>query len=1617
MQEHTTTTLSFSSGSPVFGGPLTFTATVNPVDSGVPAPNEGTATFKDGGTSLGTAGVSGGLATFTLSNLAAGTHASLTASYGSSDYGASNSDPKSLSVAQASTSTTVSASANPSVLNRTVTFTATVTPQFAGCIPTGTVTFKDGTTSIGTGVLNGAVTDLATFTTNSLSVATHTITAVYGTTDANFTASTSGNSIVQTINAATLTWTGNGTDNGWATPGNWVGPNSSETQVTPQNGDELIFAGTNKQSNVDNVPNLSVASITFNSGGFTIQGNGTVTSITDTGNGTNAGSGNALVSNNTTGTNTIGLNLTFSTTVPTISQAANGTLSLTGNVANGGLLLTAAGAGSISMSGVVSGTGGLTNNGTGTLTLTNTNNSYGGNTTVNAGTLKELINGAAGTGTITVNNTGTLTLNGTYTYANAINLFNGSTLRGTGGNVTVSGVVTIGSAANTTVNIQTGTTLGTDLLQLDGNNKFQGGVSTATVTVGDSGTSGKFFIGIAANTTGGTQGYTGNWVVNGTLGGCSPSGTSTPWGPNTNLITINGGGTLELAKDTAGTLAYPITVAGSGTATLNVHGRTGGQTAGQTLGTLSIGNQTLAIINSRDNTDQVVLTSVTCTDASIFNNTRNLTMASLAETNPAAKTVSFNGAGNVTISGTVTQGTGNLAVTLGGTGTVTFNGAASYTGPTTINSGTLTAGAVNVLSANSAVTVNSPGILNTASLTNTIGSLAGTGNVTLGTANLTTVGNDGTNTSFSGVISGAGGGLTKIGAGTLTLSGNSTYSGNTTISGGTLNVAAPTGGLGNGTGTVTFSGGTLQVSANATIANPMSVTNATGLFNINANTTLTASGAITGNQGLTMTTGAGTLLLTTTAKAYTGNTTVGAGTLKDGIANAVPATSPLILGSGGSSGIFDLGGFNQASSANITTSGTGTSNAVTNSSGTAAVLTANTTGTATWSAPITGNLSLATGTGTLILSGPNTYSGNTTLSGGVLQIGSSTQIAANAISSGPLGKGTLVISAASTLQTGSSPQTIANPVSITNSFTETFSGASGGGLTFDPTGVTSPAVPQWGLAGNTLTIVANTVTTTITHVVTGTGLLTFNSGTGTIALGGQNTYSGQTVISTGAVIQVNTSSTGTTSGPFGSYFGDAWTLNGVSFTLLSDGSPRTLNYAATLVGTSTFTLGGAGGIILSGNLVNNGTTTFTVNNNSTISGQLARGGGIIISSTSTGTLTLDNTSNNASGFPETINGGTLRIATVTDLGTGALTFGGGTLAVTGNTTITQAVTLNTGGGTINLPGTSATLSGNITGTGNLTKTGTGTLVLSYANGYSGGTTVSGGTLLVTNTTGSGTGAGNVTVNTGGTLGGGTATGGGGISGNITVNSGGTLDPGTSSTSNGILTVGGNVTMSSGSTFAAQLSGNTAGTGYDQLSVTGTITLNNPALAIGSPLGFNPTTVPANSFTLITSSNSFAGNGTFNNQPASLTMTLQGADGKTRDYQITYPANSAVITQITEQTTTTVISPVNASVFGQPVTFTATVSSTFTYATPPTGTVTFSDGTTSLGTATVNTSGNVTYSARRRCTTRWQRIRSRPATAATPTSRSAAVTCCKRSTWRARARRYRHRPMCRRSVRA
>jgi hypothetical protein len=195
----TTTTIASSVNPSVFGQPVTFTATV----SGSGGTPTGTVTFFDGGSNIGTGTLSGGTTSITVSSLSVGTH-NITASYGgNSTFASSTSSILQQTVSQASTTTALTSSANPSQSGQNVTFTATVSPVSPGAgTPSGTVTFSDGSTTLGTGSLSNGT---ATFSTSSLGIGTHNITATYGG-DGNFTGSTS-NTVAQSVTNTPATTT------------------------------------------------------------------------------------------------------------------------------------------------------------------------------------------------------------------------------------------------------------------------------------------------------------------------------------------------------------------------------------------------------------------------------------------------------------------------------------------------------------------------------------------------------------------------------------------------------------------------------------------------------------------------------------------------------------------------------------------------------------------------------------------------------------------------------------------------------------------------------------------------------------------------------------------------------------------------------------------------------------------------------------------------------------------------------------------------------------------------------------------------------------------------------------------------------------------------------------------------------------------------------------------------------------------------------------------------------------------------------------------------------------------------------------------------------------------
>ncbi len=186
VDKYTTTTALISSLNPSpYGKAVAFTASVASAGSNTPT---GRVKF----TGIGTAALSGGVATITTPRLNAAAYA-ITAEYeGDSNNATSDSSVLDQVVNPASTTTALKSSANPASQGQTVTFTAAVKSS-TGAQPTGTVTFTAGTTTLGTVNLESAK---ATISTSTLPVGPSTITATYnGVTD--FTGSSA--SLTQTV--------------------------------------------------------------------------------------------------------------------------------------------------------------------------------------------------------------------------------------------------------------------------------------------------------------------------------------------------------------------------------------------------------------------------------------------------------------------------------------------------------------------------------------------------------------------------------------------------------------------------------------------------------------------------------------------------------------------------------------------------------------------------------------------------------------------------------------------------------------------------------------------------------------------------------------------------------------------------------------------------------------------------------------------------------------------------------------------------------------------------------------------------------------------------------------------------------------------------------------------------------------------------------------------------------------------------------------------------------------------------------------------------------------------------------------------------------------------------
>jgi VCBS repeat-containing protein len=194
-------------------------------------------------------------------------------------------------------------------------------------------------------------------------------------------------------------------------------------------------------------------------------------------------------------------------------------------------------------------------------------------------------------------------------------------------------------------------------------------------------------------------------------------------------------------------------------------------------------------------------------------------------------------------------------------------------------------------------------------------------------------------------------------------------------------------------------------------------------------------------------------------------------------------------------------------------------------------------------------------------------------------------------------------------------------------------------------------------------------------------------------------------------------------------------------------------------------------------------------------------------------------------------------------------------------------------------GQTETISGDIAdmsgsgGTGNnagvyaLTLNGAGTLVLAGTDTYTGATTLVNGTLQVDGSIAHSA----VTVQSGATL------DGDGTIGAVTVQSGGTVGAGDGAA--GLLSTG-NFTLASGSLFTEEIGGATAGSGYDQIKVAGTVTLNGAMLSLSELNGFRPTS--GGTFEIIDNDGVDAVSGTFAGLAEGASVQLGG-----QNYTISY----------------------------------------------------------------------------------------------------------------------------------
>jgi fibronectin-binding autotransporter adhesin len=526
-----------------------------------------------------------------------------------------------------------------------------------------------------------------------------------------------------------------------------------------------------------------LATININSGGIDIRQNvGGSTNY-------NYASGTTLnfVNSGTLNTN-IATNIT-----PSVSWLGNITIAST----KVSTLSTAVANSIFTISGNISGAGGVTISGAGIIAFSGTN-TYAGGTTISQSTLR--ISGGsalADTGVVTFATaaSNTFDVQGSETIGalnagplanSVVNLVSGQTLTLSSGTQSYSGIftgsgrLTVAGAIQTLASAVTLTDLNvtSGTLTLSAANTITNGLSLSGGTV------------VLLNA--GSAGSSAIQANGGTLQVGVARGSSLTLA---NAITVSAGTRTYLSPQINGGSSGTSTINFSGTLTINAGGilTLGTPGSNAAYGTAN-GALVFGAVATSGTKFQLNGNSFTVTGLSTDATTPGTATVENGSATAATLTVALAASTTNTFAGTLRNGgTGTLALTLNGAAdsALTLSRANTFTGATTVTSGSLVL-AHSLALQGSTVTTGGTGIIfdsSVASHTFTFGGLGGTTNLALtdnasGAVTLI-IGNNGTSQTYSGVLSGAGA-LTKVGAGIQTFNTAQTYTGATTVKGGTL---------------------------------------------------------------------------------------------------------------------------------------------------------------------------------------------------------------------------------------------------------------------------------------------------------------------------------------------------------------------------------------------------------------------------------------------------------------------------------------------------------------------------------------------------------------------------------------------------------------------------------------------------------------------------------------------------------------------------------------------------------------------------------------------------------------------------------------------------------------